>query len=206
MAATDLEQRVAVVRRFNRFYTKQIGLLDDRFLHSPFSLTAARVLYELAQRDETTATELRRELGLDAGYLSRILRGFVQRRLIDRTPATRDARQSLVRLNAAGRRAFARLDAASRADVGALLERLPGAEQHRLVAAMAAITALLGAGPERRGPDVVPPHRPRGLGWGGGRPRAPYAPGDGRGREIQGAVAQVVGQFIQQREGKGTSG
>src|SRR5256885_13851929 len=94
MAATDLEQRVAVVRRFNRFYTKQIGLLDDRFLHSPFSLTAARVLYELAQRDETTATELRRELGLDAGYLSRILRGFVQRRLIDRTPATRDARQS----------------------------------------------------------------------------------------------------------------
>src|SRR2546427_58087 len=108
MAATDLEQRVAVVRRFNRFYTKQIGLLDDRFLHSPFSLTAARVLYELAQRDETTATELRRELGLDAGYLSRILRAFVQRRLIDRTPATRDARQSLVRLTAAGRRALDR--------------------------------------------------------------------------------------------------
>src|SRR3989441_13160956 len=157
MAATDLEQRVAVVRRFNRFYTKQIGLLDERFLHSPFSLSAARGLYGVAQRDGTTATELRRELGLGAGYLSRILRGFVQRRLSDRTPATRDARQSLVRLTAAGRRAFARLDAASRADVGALLERLPGAEQHRLVAAMAAITALLGAGPERRGPHRPPP-------------------------------------------------
>src|SRR5438445_13731720 len=118
MADAPLSQRVAAVRRFNRLYTKQIGVLDERFLHSPFSLTAARVLYELAQRDETTATELRRELGLDAGYLSRILRGFVQRRLIDRTPATRDARQSLVRLTAAGRRAFARLDAASPADGG----------------------------------------------------------------------------------------
>src|SRR3989449_6825246 len=173
MVDAPLSQRVAAVRRFNRLYTTQIGVLDERFLHSPFSLTAARVLYELAQRDETTATELRRELGLDAGYLSRILRGFVQRRLIDRKPATRDARQSLVRLTAAGRRAFARLDAESRADVGALLERLPGAEQHRLVAAMEAIAALLGAGPERRGPPPPPPPPPPGQGWGGGRPRGP---------------------------------
>lgn len=149
MASAAFSQRVAAVRRFNRLYTKQIGLLDERFLHSPFSLTAARVLYELAQRRDTTATELRRELGLDAGYLSRILRGFAQRRLIDRKRATHDARQSLVRLTGAGRRAFARLDAQSHADVGALLRHLPGAEQHRVVAAMEAITALLGAEPER---------------------------------------------------------
>ena len=131
MADAPLSQRVAAVRRFNRLYTTQIGVLDERFLHSPFSLTAARVLYELAQCDETTATELRRELGLDAGYLSRILQGFARRRLINRKRAYQDARQSLLRLSGAGRRAFARLDAESHAEVATLLERLPGAEQHR---------------------------------------------------------------------------
>src|SRR5881628_1177554 len=202
MAATDLEQRVAVVRRFNRFYTKQIGLLDERFLHSPFSLTAARVLYELAQRDETTATELRRELGLDAGYLSRILRGFVQHRLIDRKPATRDARQSLVRLTAAGRRAFARLDAASSADVGVLLERLPGAEQYRLVAAMAAIAALLGAGPERRVPYVLRPHRPGDMGWVVQRHGELYAQEYGWDEQFEALVAEIVAKFIKQYDPK----
>src|SRR2546427_11159534 len=202
MAATDLEQRVAVVRRFNRFYTKQIGLLAERFLHSPFSLTAARVLYELAQRDETTATELRRELGLDAGYLSRILRGFVQRRLIDRKPATRDARQSLVRRTAAGRRAFARLDAESRADVGALLERLPGAEQHRLVAAIEAIAALLGAGPERRVPYLLRPHRPGDMGWVVQRHGELYAQEYGWDEQFEALVAEIVAKFIKQYDRK----
>src|SRR6266581_2359510 len=168
MAATDLEQRVAVVRRFNRFYTKQIGLLDEGFLHSPFSLTAARVLYELAQRDETTATELRRELGLDAGYLSRILRGFVQRRLIDRKPAARDARQSLV----------------------------------RLVAAMEAIAALLGAGPEGRVPYLLRPHRPGDMGWVVQRHGELYAQEYGWDEQFEALVAEIVAKFIKQYDRK----
>ena len=95
MVQADFEGRVAAMRRFNRFYTKHIGLLHEHLLRSPFSLTEARVLYELAHRERSTATELGRELGLDPGYLSRILRRFAQHRLIDTKPSERDARQRL---------------------------------------------------------------------------------------------------------------
>ena len=202
MADAPLSQRVAAVRRFNRLYTKQIGVLDERFLHSPFSLTAARVLYELAQRDETTATELRRELGLDAGYLSRILQGFARRRLINRKRAYQDARQSLLRLSGAGRRAFARLDAESHAEVATLLERLPGAEQHRLVAAMETIAALLGAAPERRVPYVLRPHRPGDMGWVVSRHGELYAREYGWDEQFEALVADIVATFIKQYDPK----
>src|SRR2546428_10023756 len=125
-------QSVAAVRRFNRFYTRHIGLLQETLLRSPFSLTEARVLYELGNRAPTHATALGQELGLDAGYLSRILRGFERRGLLPRTPSHTDRRQSVLALTAQGRNALARLRAASRRPVRALLDQRPGARQTRL--------------------------------------------------------------------------
>ena len=121
MADEASSQRVEAVRRFNRFYTRQIGVLQERLLRSPFSLTEARVLYELARRDRASATGLVKELGLDAGYLSRILRGFRKRGLIKREVAESDARQSLLSLTERGTQAFRRLNASSSEQIAALL-------------------------------------------------------------------------------------
>src|SRR3990172_9166964 len=111
MTATllDLAPRVEAIRRYNRFYTRRIGVLEEGFLKSPFSLTETRVLYELAHRDQATATLLGEELGLNAGYLSRILRRFQEGRLIERKRSVKDRRQTLLSLTAKGRAAFARL-------------------------------------------------------------------------------------------------
>src|SRR5437867_13206685 len=165
MAPTELDRRIAAVRRFNRFYTKQIGLLREGYLESPFSLTPARVLYELAHRDAPTATELGRELGLDAGYLSRILRGFEKRRLIRRRPSKADGRQSLLWLTKRGRAAFAPLNTRSRDEIGAMLNTLSAADQTRLVGAMGTIKDHLGAAPERRVSYVLRPPHPGDMGW-----------------------------------------
>src|SRR5437016_12196618 len=118
MARAALPQSFAAVRLFQRCYTRQIGLLQETLLRSPFSLTEARVLYELGNRAPTHATALGQELGLDAGYLSRILRGFERRGLLERAPSKTDRRQSVLALTAQGRTAFARLDAAARPQPG----------------------------------------------------------------------------------------
>src|SRR5438132_2566084 len=125
MAQAASPQRVAAVRRFNRFYTRQIGLLQETLLRSPFSLTEARVLYELGRHAPTHATALGQELGLDAGYLSRILRGFERRGLLERTPSKTDGRQSVLALTAHGRNAFARLDGSSPREIGHHIEQMP---------------------------------------------------------------------------------
>src|SRR5512145_3450658 len=143
MAATanpDLEPRVAAVRRFNRFYTQRIGLLQEGWAKSPFSLTQARVLYELIRRDdEPTATELARELVLDAGYLSRILRDFETRGLIVKRTSDNDGRQSLLSITERGRKQFAPIEAHTNDEVRAMLGNLPAAGQRRLFAAMGTI-------------------------------------------------------------------
>src|SRR5256885_16304003 len=125
MTRAALPQRVAAVRRFNRFYTRQIGLLQETLLRSPFSLTEARVLYELGNRAPTHATALGQELGLDAGYLSRILRGFERRGLLARTPSHTARRQSGLALTAPGRNAVAPLDAAPPPADGTPLQHPP---------------------------------------------------------------------------------
>src|SRR5881275_2311491 len=132
MGSRELERRVEAARRFNRFYTRQIGLLRRGAYESPFSLTEVRVLYELAHRDKPTATELGRELGLDAGYLSRMLRGFEKRGLVARTRSAVDGRQSHLTLTAQGRKVFAPLNARSHDEVAAMLGGLSSAGQARV--------------------------------------------------------------------------
>ena len=196
MPRTETEQRIAIVRRFNRFYTKQIGLLGESYLETPFSLTEARVLYELAHRERLSATVLARELALDAGYLSRILRGFERRRLLSRTRSKSDGRQSHLALTARGRAAFAPLDSRSRADIGTLLARLGPAEQRRLLDAMRTIESLLGGGPTSKEPYVLRPHQPGDMGWVVHRHGALYAQEYGFDERFESLVAGVVARFV----------
>src|SRR5215471_3583270 len=140
---TEAAVRVTAVRRFNRFYTRQIGLLRHGLLGTSFSLTEGRVLYELAQRGTTTAAELAADLSIDPGYLSRLLRAFTTSGLVVSTRSATDRRQSILALTDRGREVFASLDRRSQEEIGALLGRLDNDGQRRLVAAMATIQTLL---------------------------------------------------------------
>jgi DNA-binding MarR family transcriptional regulator/GNAT superfamily N-acetyltransferase len=156
--------QVKAVRGFNRFYTQRIGVLDP-YLGSDLSLTEVRVLYELAHRDQPTAAELGRDLALDAGYLSRVLRRFEARGWLARVPSPADARQSLLKLTDAGHQAFAPLQQKSRDEAAALLAGLPGPARDRLIGAMATVQHLLGAAPAPTRTVVLRDPRPGDMGW-----------------------------------------
>jgi DNA-binding MarR family transcriptional regulator/GNAT superfamily N-acetyltransferase len=196
----ELAQGVEAVRRFNRFYTRQIGVLEEGLLRSPFSLAEARVLYELAQRDQPTAAELCKELGLDAGYLSRILRGFARRGLVEKRPSSTDGRQSLLALSTDGRAAFGLLERAARDQIGALLEPLSGDGQGRLLQAMRTIESLLGASSEPKVPYLLRPHQPGDLGWIVHRHGLLYAEEYGFDEQFEALVAEIVAQFARHHE------
>jgi DNA-binding MarR family transcriptional regulator/GNAT superfamily N-acetyltransferase len=196
MAEAALAERVAAVRRFNRFYTQRIGVLQEGWGRSPFSLTEARVLYELTRRDRATASEIGNELGLDPGYLSRILRAFRARGLVATQKSRSDARQTLLTLTARGRKAFAPLEAYSDAEVGKMMSALSAAEQTRLVAAMRSVEALLTREPDRAGSYVLRPHRPGDMGWIVSRHGALYAQDYGWDERLEALVAEVVAAFL----------
>jgi DNA-binding MarR family transcriptional regulator/N-acetylglutamate synthase-like GNAT family acetyltransferase len=196
MGETAFDRRVGAVRRFNRFWTRRIGVLREEYLESPFSLTEVRVLYELAHREDTTASELGKELGLDKGYLSRILRGFEERGLIAKKPSETDGRRSLLRLTEGGQEAFVPLDARSREDVGAMLEALSAAEQDRLVGAMRTIERLIGARPEPKVPYLLRQHEPGDMGWVVHRHGVLYAREYGWDERFEAMVARIVADFV----------
>jgi DNA-binding MarR family transcriptional regulator/N-acetylglutamate synthase-like GNAT family acetyltransferase len=158
---------IAAVRRFNRFYTRQIGVLRKTFLGSPYSLTEARVLYEIANHHAMTASEIGRKLDLDAGYLSRTLRAFEKRGLITRKRSARDARRTHLALSSRGHRAFAPLEERSQRDSSVVLDKLAIRERGRLIEAMRTIEALLsGEAPAtRRERYTLRPPLPGDLGW-----------------------------------------
>jgi DNA-binding MarR family transcriptional regulator/GNAT superfamily N-acetyltransferase len=200
MARGDLTARVAAVRRFNRFYTKQIGVLHEGLLQSPFPLTQARVLWELAHRTRPTASELGRELGLDAGYLSRILRGFRRRRLVAATSSRADRRHALLSLTRKGRAAFATLDARSHQEVAAALGKLPAADHGRLIEAMRTVEALLGERAEPKAPYLLrPPHRGD-MGWIVHRHGALYGQEYGWDEQFEALVATIVARFVRSHD------
>ena len=193
---TAFDQRVAAVRQFSRFYTPKIGVLDEAYLQTPFSVAEGRVLYELAFRERTTASELVRDLGIDAGYLSRILRGFEAKGLLNKEPSPHDGRQVDLTLTDAGREAFAPLNAHSRQGVAAMLSQLSEADQIRVVDAMRTIETLLGARPERKAPYLLRPHEPGDMGWVVQAHGALYAREFGFDQTFEALVAEITAKFI----------
>lgn len=199
---TTLGRRVDAVREFNRFYTRRIGVLGEGYLASPFSLTEVRVLYELAHRGSITASELVRELGLDAGYLSRILRRFARRGVVARTAANDDGRKVLVRLTPRGHRTVAPLEARARDQIAAMLDAVPAAAQERLVASMRSIERSLDAEDDRAPRVTVRSQRPGDIGWVVERHGALYWEEYGWDERFEALVAGIVAKFVDHLDSK----
>jgi DNA-binding MarR family transcriptional regulator/GNAT superfamily N-acetyltransferase len=189
--------RVEAIRRFNRFYTRQIGVLQEGFLRSAFSLTQGRVLYELAHREKPTATAVGAELGLDAGYLSRILRGFKKDGLIHAEQSAADGRETLLSLTARGRKAIATLDQRSNEAVTARLRGVSETDQQRLLAAMDQIESVLASRAVESEPYILRPHQPGDMGWVISRQALLYAQEYGWDEHYEALAAKIVANFIE---------
>jgi DNA-binding MarR family transcriptional regulator/N-acetylglutamate synthase-like GNAT family acetyltransferase len=196
MAGTELDRRVEIVRGFNRFYTGKIGVLNEQYLKGPFSLAQARVLFELADRLNCTASELGKDLGLDAGYLSRILRGFEQQGYLGSKPSKTDGRKRHVSLTSRGHRAFAKIDADAGAEIGAILEGLPAADQARLVESMKTIEGLLDRRSSPQRSFLLRTQRPGDMGWVVHRHGVLYAQEYGWDERFEALVAEIVAEFM----------
>ena len=191
------DERIAAVRRFNRFYTQRIGVLHEGLLASPYSLAEVRVLYELAHRGGLTARDLAHELALDGGYLSRILSAFEKRGLVRREPAADDARRRTLWLTAAGRRTFAPLDRSSQQEVAAMLAPLPESDQARVAGSMRAILELLAPQSAAAPPFVLRSHRPGDMGWVIQAHGELYWREYGWDERFEALVARIAAEFIE---------
>jgi len=192
-----LEARVGEIRRFNRFFTRRIGVLREGLLHSPYSLAEARVLFELAHQEAVTASDLSHELGLDPGYLSRILARFEHGGLLDRVVSEADGRRRLLRLTAAGEDAFSELDRRSREEVSGMLEGIPEEDQRRFLEATRTIEQILGGDGSAPEPFLLRRHEPGDMGWVVQRHGALYASEYGWDERFEALVARIVADFIE---------
>lgn len=188
--------QIAAVRAFNRFYTRKLGVLDQHLMQSPYSLSEARVLYELAHRQEPSAKEIGTELGLDAGYLSRIVQNFDENGLITRTPLASDRRQYQLALTAKGRQASAKLERSSQDEVGAMLAALPRAGSQKLVGAMAEIERLLAKTAASSPRAILRTHRPGDMGFVVQSHGALYASEYGFDSSFEALVAEIAAKFL----------
>lgn len=196
MSGKVQEERADKVRRFNRLYTRRIGVLHEHLLESEYSLTEARILYELAHRSTLTSADLCRELGLNAGYVSRVVAGFEKRGLLVKTRSDADARAARLSLTKKGRDTFEPLDAASRREIMAMLEPLSEPEQSQLIGAMERIEELIGEG--KTVGYLVRDPRPGDMGWVVHRQTVLYAQEYGWNNEYEALVAEIVAKFIRE--------
>lgn len=199
---SEIDEHIAAVRRFNRFYTQRLGILQEAWLDSPYSLSEARVLYELSQRDGITATAIGSELGLDPGYLSRMLRDFEKKGLIARSPSPDDGRQSLVSITAKGRKAFAPLEKRTLEQVGSSLTHLSSSDQRRLVAAMGTVRNLLERSSETPREARLRAPRHGDFGWIVSRHAELYAEEYGWTEPFEGLCAQIVADYVNKLDPK----
>jgi DNA-binding MarR family transcriptional regulator/GNAT superfamily N-acetyltransferase len=196
MSSDGTEDPIAAVRAFNRFYTRKLGVLDQHLGKSPFSLSEARVLYELAHRDDLAAKEIGNELGLDAGYLSRIVQSFDEKGLITRKPLPVDRRQYQLSLTAKGRQTFAKLNLRSQNEVAAMLARLSANDATRLTQAMATIEAVLEQRRSQPAAFILRSHRVGDMGWVISRQATAYAADYNWDISYEALVAEICAQFI----------
>jgi DNA-binding MarR family transcriptional regulator/GNAT superfamily N-acetyltransferase len=199
---TLLARRVAAVRQFNRFYTRRIGVLQEGYSGGAFSLAESRVLYEIGQREKPTATDIAQELGLDAGYLSRILKTFEVRGYILRETSSSDGRQSLLSMTPRGRKAFVPIEAHTVAEVSGMLEALPPEQQDRLTSAMHTIETLLGERETPRVPYVLRPLAPGDIGWVIARHGIIYGREYGWDQTIEVLTAEIMTAFARNFDAK----
>jgi len=190
------ERDVHAVRHFSRFYTKQLGILEEHLLGSDYSLTEVRVLYELAHRDRPTAKQIGDDLALDSGYLSRILNRFAQRRILVRERSTKDARHVLLHLTAKGRSVFEPLNQQSNAQVAEMLRGLSPARRNRLTRALGEVEGALGSENLLRSGVQLRPHKPGDIGWTVHRHGVLYAQEYGWDDSFEALVAEIAAGFI----------
>ncbi len=198
----NLASQVAAIRDFNRFYTQQIGLLEEGLLESEFSLTEARVLYELAHHDGLTATDVGRDLGLDAGYLSRLLKKFEARGFLTRSPSSEDARQANLTLTSAGREAFEPLNKASYDEIAALLTPMSCKRRGKLIAAMTSIQRQLGNTPQAKAPFILRSLKSGDIGWIVYRQGVLYQQEYGWDETFEALVAEIMAAFVKTNDPK----
>ena len=198
MTALSFEEKIAVVRQFNRFLTRNIGVLREGLLHSPYSLTEGRIIYEIASAGNLIAADLSKELGLDPGYLSRMLDRLEQKGLLEKIRDESDGRQRILQLTAEGKKVFSLLDSRSREEVAEMLNRLSTQEQSNLIQAMYTIEQLLEDGLKYAEPYFLRQHEPGDMGWVIHMHGRLYAKEYGWDEHFEAFVAQICSDFIRQ--------